>query len=265
MANKTKFHIPKMDCASEEQMIRMKLDGDPNIKHLDFDIPNRTLFVVHDNSPSDIEHQIADLDLGSKLVESVNDYNAQIIENTQSQSRLLWTVLLINFGFFLVEMTTGFFSRSMGLVADSLDMLADALVYGLSLLAVGGTVARKKNIAKASGYFQLALAIIGFVEVIRRFLGYDSPPVFSTMIIVSILALIANSICLWLLQKSKSDEAHMKASAIFTSNDVIINIGVIVAGGLVYITESNKPDLVVGSLVFVVVLRGAMRILRLSK
>lgn len=265
MANKTKFHIPKMDCASEEQMIRMKLDGDPNIKHLDFDIPNRTLLVIHDNPPSEVEHQIAGLNLGSKLVESVKNDDAQIFQNTELQRKLLWTVLLINFGFFLVEMTTGFFSRSMGLVADSLDMLADALVYGLSLFAVGGTVARKKNIAKASGYFQLTLAVFGLAEVVRRFLGYDSPPVFSTMIIVSVLALIANSICLWLLQKSKSDEAHMKASAIFTSNDVIVNIGVIVAGCLVYITESNKPDLIIGSLVFIIVLRGAMRILRLSK
>jgi Co/Zn/Cd efflux system component len=174
-------------------------------------------------------------------------------------------VLAINFGFFALEMTTGLISGSMALVADSLDMLADALVYGISLFAVGATAARKKNIAAISGYFQITLAILGFVEVLRRFFGVEEMPDFSTMIVVSFLALIANGFCLYLLQKSKSKEAHMQASAIFTSNDVIINLGVITAGVLVYLLGSNKPDLIIGTIVFVVVIRGAIKILRLGR
>jgi Co/Zn/Cd efflux system component len=85
------------------------------------------------------------------------------------------------------------------------------------------------------------------------------------MISVSILALIANGVCLYLLQKSKSKEAHMKASMIFTSNDVIINAGVILAGVLVLLTQSKYPDLIVGSIVFLIVVRGAIRILKLGK
>ncbi len=85
------------------------------------------------------------------------------------------------------------------------------------------------------------------------------------MIIVSIFALIANAICLYLLQKSKSKEAHMKASMIFTSNDVIINLGVILAGLLVNWLDSNKPDLIIGSIVFILVIQGALRILKLGK
>jgi Co/Zn/Cd efflux system component len=84
------------------------------------------------------------------------------------------------------------------------------------------------------------------------------------MITVSILALIANSICLYLLQKSKSKEAHMQASMIFTSNDVIINLGVITAGVLVYWLQSNKPDLIIGTIVFLLVIQGAVRILKLK-
>ena len=138
----------------------------------------------------------------------------------------------------------------MGLVADSLDMLADAFVYGISLFAVGGTLVRKKKIAKIAGYFQITLAVVGFVEVLRRFLGVEKMPDFSTMIIVSVFALIANGICLYLLQKSKSKEAHMQASMIFTSNDVVINLGVIIAGVLVNYLDSNKPDLIIGTIVF---------------
>lgn len=84
------------------------------------------------------------------------------------------------------------------------------------------------------------------------------------MIMVSVFALIANGICLYLLQKSKSkEEAHMKASMIFTSNDVIINLGVIVAGFLVNVLNSNKPDLIIGTIVFILVIQGARRILKL--
>jgi Co/Zn/Cd efflux system component len=85
------------------------------------------------------------------------------------------------------------------------------------------------------------------------------------MIIISLLALIGNGLCLYLLQKSKSKEAHMQASMIFTSNDVIVNLGVIVAGGLVYLTNSKYPDLIVGTIVFIIVGQGAFKILKLSK
>jgi Co/Zn/Cd efflux system component len=153
----------------------------------------------------------------------------------------------------------------MGLVADSLDMLADSLVYALSLLAVGQTLIRKKKVAKLSGYFQMSLALFGLLEVIRRFVGSDGIPIFQNMIIISFLALLANSVSLYLIQKAKSKEAHMQASAIFTSNDIIINLGVILAGGLVYYFESKIPDLVIGSVVFIIVFRGATRILRLAK
>jgi Co/Zn/Cd efflux system component len=171
----------------------------------------------------------------------------------------------MNFFLFALELTTGFISNSMGLVADSLDMLADSIVYGLALFAVGGTTTRKKSIAKSAGYFQLTLAILGFIEVIRRFVELETIPSFHTIMIISILALIGNGLCLYLLQKSKSKEAHVQASMIFTSNDVIVNIGVIVAGGLVYLTNSKYPDLIVGTIVFFIVGRGAIKILKLSK
>ena len=162
-------------------------------------------------------------------------------------------------------MTFGLLANSMGLVADSLDMLADALVYGISLLAVGAAVAKKKQIATLAGYFQMTFAIVGFVEVLRRFFGFAEVPVFQTMIVVSLFALLANGICLYLLQKSKSQEAHMQASMIFTSNDIIINTGVIVAGILVHWTHSSLPDLLIGLIVFLLVMRGARSILQLGK
>ena len=188
--NKTTFKISKMDCPSEEQMIRMKLEAYAQVKHLDFDIPKRKLEVYH--------------------VDGIN-------------------------------------------------------AIQLSLFAVGGAISRKKKVAKFSGYFQMALATLGFAEVLRRFFSNTETPLFQWMIIVSIFALVGNLISLWLINKTKSKEAHMQASAIFTSNDIIVNGGVILAGILVYFLNSKWPDLVIGGIVFTFVMRGAIRILKLSK
>ena len=262
---KTTFSISKMDCPSEERMIRMKLGGLTNIRSLQFDTPNRKLEVYHTDSCDNLLAALNSLQLDAKLVFSEPTDMVNIKCTHRQEKRVLWQVLAINFFFFALEMLTGFFAGSMGLVADSLDMLADSIVYALSLFAVDETISRKKNVAGTAGYFQLVLAVLGFVEVIRRFVGHGEIPDFRLMIIISLLALSGNAICLYLLRKSKSQEAHMQASMIFTSTDVIVNLGVIIAGIIVYLTTSKLPDLIVGTIIFVLVGRGAYRILQLSK
>ena len=265
---KTLFRIPNMDCAAEESLVRMKLERVASIQRLHFDLAGRSLAVYHDGHPEPLERALAELDLGSQLIGTTEvDGVGEITEKTSQetgQRKLLWTVFAINFIFFVVESTAGLVSGSMGLVADSLDMLADALVYGLSLMAVGGPLSRKKAVAKGSGYLQLGLAVLGVVEVFRRFAAVEEPPDFRSMILVSGLALGANSLSLYLLHRSRSPEVHLRATMIFTSNDIIINLGVILAGVLVAWLDSSLPDLVIGAAVFVIVSRGAFRILKLA-
>jgi Co/Zn/Cd efflux system component len=171
----------------------MKLESLSNFKNLDFDLTKRTLSVIHLNDNDEITLSIDELNLDSSLIETEPfDEQKSIIDEETNQTKLLWAVLIINFAFFVIEMTTGLISKSMGLIADSLDMFADAAVYGLSLLAVGKAISKKKLVAKLAGYFQFTLAVIGFVEVVRRFLGFEGLPDFRTMIIVSIFALIGN-------------------------------------------------------------------------
>ena len=131
--NKTVFEISKMDCPSEENLIRMKLDGISSIANLDFDIPNRKLTVFHDGDVKQIEESVIELKLGGKKI-LTEQTDQSSFEESANQRKLLWIVLGINFAFFLIEMTTGLISKSMGLVADSLDMLADSFVYGLVFL-----------------------------------------------------------------------------------------------------------------------------------
>ncbi|MGK7392858.1 MAG: cation transporter [Candidatus Cyclobacteriaceae bacterium M2_1C_046] len=263
--NKSTFIIKDMDCPSEEQMIRMKLQLLGQVKHLNFNIPERTVEVYHEGEMDKVLQEIRSLKLNESLKETIYEDPPLAVPDEKGQRKILWWVLAINFSFFILEMVTGWVSKSMGLVADSLDMLADSIVYGLSLFAVGAAISRKKKVAAISGYFQMGLAILGFGEVIRRFFSQTEIPSFQLMIIISFLALLANITSLWLINKAKSTEAHMQASAIFTSNDIIVNGGVIIAGVLVYMLNSKWPDLVVGGIVFGFVMRGAIKIISLSK
>lgn len=253
-----------MDCPSEENLIKMKLSDISKIQKMDFDIPNRILTIHHNEDPSVILDSLKALNLGAVLKGTITVNNVSLSKESH-QKKLLWYVFFINFIFFILEIITGWISNSMALVADSLDMLADSFVYGLSLLAIGTTVIFKKRVAKIAGYSQIVLAIIGFIEVVKRFLSNQIMPDFKIMIAVSFLALLANAWCLFLLQKNKSREAHIQASMIFTSNDVIVNIGVIIAAILVYLTKNAIPDLIIGTIVFILVLQGAYRILKIAK
>jgi Co/Zn/Cd efflux system component len=259
------FTVPHMDCAAEEQLIRMQLADQPEVQRLVFDLTARTVAVTHTGSGPAIERALHSLNLGAALIGREHVDALEPATSDVQQRKLLIVVLLINAGLFLLELITGFVAQSMGLVADSLDMLADAIVYGLSLYAVGKAVAQKKRVARLSGYFQFALAIFGAIEVLRRFFGAGDEPSFRLMIIISLIAFAGNVASLVVLRRTQSQDANIKASQIFTSNDVLVNISVMVAGVLVFFTGSKLPDLIVGAVVFCLVGYGAWRILKLSR
>jgi Co/Zn/Cd efflux system component len=123
-------------------MIRVKLADLTNVNSLDFDVPNRLLTVFHTDNHDQIFQRLDDLKFDTSLIDSVpaDNYEATA-NNTDKERKLLWQVRAVNFFFFAHELMTGFISNSVGLVADSWDMLADSIVYGLALFAVGGTMA----------------------------------------------------------------------------------------------------------------------------
>ncbi len=261
---KSIYIVKEMDCPSEVQLIRMQLEPFGTIESLQFDIPNRQLDVYHIGDITDADHALMGLDLGVTLQSTTEIDEPISVEDPERQRKALVAVLIINLTFFAIEMITGLLARSMGLVGDSLDMLADSFVYMLSLLAVGRAYSHKQRIARATGWLQLLLATVGLVEVVRRFIGMEAMPIFEVMILVSVLALIANTASLMIINRVKSKEAHMTASVICTSNDIIVNLGVIAAGILVHFTASRYPDLIIGGILFLVVARGAWRILKLA-
>ncbi len=263
------YAVPKMDCPSEERMIRLALNGVEGIRALSFDLSNRRLKVVHDGEVEPVTSKLKTLGLGASLQETVAA-NPETIKAAESsavsatqESVTLRVLLGINAIMFVVEMTAGLIAQSTGLIADSLDMFADAAVYGLALYAVGRSAKMQVRAAHLAGVLQLILAIGVLVEVVRRFF-FGSEPESLMMMAIAFVALIANIACLLLISKHREGGAHMKASWIFSANDVVINLGVITAGALVAWTGSHYPDLIIGTIVGLIVLNGARRILALK-
>ncbi|MEP2608124.1 cation transporter [Marinobacter sp.] len=263
------YTVPKMDCPSEERMIRLALNGFEDIRGLSFDLSDRRLKVVHDGDAEPITAKLATLGLGASLQEtaaadpeSIKAVGDTAISAEQESGTLRW-LLGINAVLFVVEMTAGLIAHSTGLIAESLDNFADAAVYGLALYAVGHSVKMQVRAAHLAGVLQLILAVGVLAEVVRRFV-FGSEPESLVMMGIAFIALIANTTCLLLISKHREGGAHMKASWIFSANDVVINLGVITAGALVAWTGSNYPDLIIGSIAGIIVLNGARRILALK-
>ena len=178
----------------------------------------------------------------------------------QLERDTLTYLLAINGMMFVLEAVLGFIAQSTGLIADSLDMLADAAVYGISLYVVGKGVIRQAKAAMVSGWLQIILGIGVLLDVVRRFI-LGSDPQSAIIMSVGLLALIANVACLMLISKHREGGVHMRASWIFSTNDVIANTGIIISGALVWILGSRYPDLVIGAVIATVIVRGGIKIL----
>jgi Co/Zn/Cd efflux system component len=269
MTTESLFAIPKMDCPSEERLIRLSLADTPGVASLQFDLVSRELRVFHEGPVEDISGQLGPLGLGAKLLNSSKVQASQHsdLRSTQptagQEAQVLKWLLGINAGMFIVEMGTGWLAQSTGLIADSLDMFADAAVYGLALHAVGRAAGHKMRAARLAGWLQVLLALGAMFEILRRLvMGSDPEP--PLMMGIALVALLANLSCLALLSRHRGGGVHMRASWIFSTNDVLANIGVIVAGWMVGMTGSRYPDLIIAAIIAVLVLNGARRILRLQ-
>ena len=190
----------------------------------------------------------------------MSDCGCEIEVTAKEQKGVLISLLFINAFMFVFEISIGWYAQSTGLIADSIDMLADAIVYGISLYVIGRSLQHKAKAALLSGWFQGILGFMIIMDVLRRvFVG--SEPISALMMIVGVIALTANIYCLRLIRKHKDGEVHMRASWIFSKNDVIANSGVILGGLLVWLLNSRWPDLVIGSLITLVIINGARHII----
>lgn len=153
-------------------------------------------------------------------------------EENNKLKKVFWVILLINLAMFFVEFIYGVLSHSNALTADSLDMLGDTFVYGISLFVISKGVAAK---AKASLVKGVIMAFLGFYVIGEAVYKIIQPilPTAEVISIVGIIALIANATCFLLLLKYKSKDLNTKSAWICSRNDIMGNVCVIIAGLLV--------------------------------
>lgn len=188
------------------------------------------------------------------------DKGSEIAKLRHEQGKILKIVLVINALMFFIEFASGWMARSSALMADSLDMLGDALVYGFSLYVLHKGKGWRATAALMKGILILAFSIAVFAEVVVKIFS-DIIPVAQTMGGVGFLALIANLACLLLLMKHKNDDINMRSTYICSRNDIISNSGVIIAALFVQFMNSKWPDIVIGFIIAALFLKSAWHIL----
>lgn len=176
------------------------------------------------------------------------------------QRRVLIIVMVINFAMFVIEFGAGVAARSSALMADSVDMFGDALVYALSLYALHRGARWEAGAAIAKGGIILIFGIAVIVQIADR-ISNGVPPSSTLMMIFGAVALVANLSCLALLWRFRTANVNMSSTFECSRNDVASNVGVLVAAGLVALTASPWPDIVVGGVIALIFLRSAWRVL----
>ncbi|MBX3710421.1 MAG: cation transporter [Lysobacter sp.] len=178
-----------------------------------------------------------------------------------AQRRVLIAVMLINLAMFVIEFGAGVVARSSALQADAVDMLGDAVVYGLSLWAIGRGARWEAGVAVAKGLLILVLFGIIVAEIAWKLIEGISP---SSLLMVTFgaLALAANLTCLAMLWRFRALNINMSSTFECSRNDVIANLGVLLAAGGVAMFDAGWPDILVGGLIALVFLRSAIRVLR---
>ena len=178
----------------------------------------------------------------------------------ESHGRVLWIVLAINAVMFVVEGVAGVLAHSTSLLADALDMLGDALVYAFSLFVLARSVRWQAGAALVKGGFMLAFGVAVLAEAAYKALNPVMPSV-ETMGIIGAIALFANVICFSLLYRHRADNLNMSSTWLCSRNDLIANVGVLVAAGAAYLLASRWPDIIVGTIIAGIFLKSAIEVL----
>ncbi len=171
-----------------------------------------------------------------------SDFSTNPGDLARGYRRALWWVAILNLGYGLAEATAGLFAHSEALKADALDLLGDGSITALGLLALTKTLIWRARVALAQGIF---LGILGFGVVgsalFRTFVR--SYPAADMMGVFAALALLVNIACAVFLIHHRHGDANVRAVWLFSRNDAIGNIMVLVAAGLVAWSGSHWPDL----------------------
>jgi Co/Zn/Cd efflux system component len=179
------------------------------------------------------------------------------------QRRVLLIVMLINIGSCAMMFAAAYLSQSSALLSGTLDNLGDALTYLLSLLVIGASFKAKAKVALFKGFLILAAALAVGAQIAWR-VGSPTVPLFETMGVAALLNLGLNGVCLWLLTPLRHTDINLASAWECSRNDMFEGLAVLAAAGGVWLFRGGWPDLIVASLLLVLFLRSAWRVLGMA-
>lgn len=178
----------------------------------------------------------------------------------QRHARVLWIVLGVNAAMFLAEGIAGLLAHSTALLADSLDMLGDSLVYGFSLFVLARSTRWQARAALAKGVFMFVFGLGVLAQAAHKII-YPEMPDAQTMGVVGALALAANLLCFVLLYRHRADNLNMSSTWLCSRNDLIANVAVLAAAVASAAIASQWPDVLAGTAIAILFLRSAISVL----
>lgn len=195
------------------------------------------------------------------MADCCSNVACEIAKLQKRQSKTLKAVLGINVIMFILEFGAGLMVASTALLADSLDMLGDAIVYGFSLYVVSRNSTWKAVSAMIKGVIMAMFGMFVLGEALYKLFNPVTPH-FETIGLIGFLALLANSICLFLLWSHRGEDINMRSVWLCSRNDIIANILVLFACLGVWLTDAQWPDLLVGACIAVLFLRSSFHVLK---
>lgn len=180
---------------------------------------------------------------------------------TPAYKRALWIVVVLNVGYGLVEASGGFLADSQALKADALDFFGDGAITFLGLLAIGWSLAWRARAALIQGLFLGALGLSVLANTVYRLLVVGEPEA-ELMGLFGIVAMLVNVTAAMVLIPHRDGDSNVRAVWLFSRNDALGNVAVVVAAGLVWLTGTHWPDLLVACVIAALFLQSSWSIVR---
>ncbi|MES2523213.1 MAG: cation transporter [Gemmatimonadota bacterium] len=262
-----RYRVTGMDCARDAAQIEAVARGVAGLKAVHVSVATHVMSATA-NSPEvlhAVERAVAEVGyqlspLGAEPPGGADDGRAAAPHRiAPAYRRALWVVVLLNLGYGVVEAVAGFVSESQALQADALDFLGDGAISFVGLLALGWPLQRRARVALTQGLFLGALGISVIGTTLYRVVVQPQPEA-ETMGIFGSIALVVNVLAAMALIPHRAGDANARAIWLFSRNDALGNLAVVIAAGLVAWTKSPWPDLVVAFVIAALFLQSAWSI-----
>ena len=259
-----RYRVTGMDCSACAAKIESAARQIPGVADVKVSVASQEM-VLHVTNPTpglpQVEHTVSELGYRLARIDDDDDRIADLSHVTPAYKRALWTVVILNLGYGAIEIVGGFIAGSQALKADALDFVGDGLISWIGLMAVGWGLAARSKAALLQGFFLGALGLGVLANTAYRILISYQPQV-ALMGVLGFLALAVNVASAIVLIPHRTGDANVRAVWLFSRNDALSNVAVILAAGLVAWSGTHWPDLAAAAIIAGLFLHSAWAIIK---